>query len=122
MAEAGEINEPVWLLDSIWQPFYSREQAVALQEVLASHNMKHHTWTKGETCFAQPVVLHPVDMMSNVFVERRFSLPLWKLLKQDAAKLQRQLELWKSMGTQGWQLICTESTLANVFDSQHASA
>lgn len=115
MAEAGESNDPVWLLDSIRQPFYSREQAIALQEVLDSHKMKQHNWTKGESCFAQPVVLHPVDVMSNVFVERRFGLPLWQLLKEDAATLQQQLELRKSMGAQGWQWICTQSSLANVF-------
>lgn len=120
MAELGKCGckcsrtgdlQPVLFVDmpGFQEACYTRQQAWGLQKaVTATVSRKSDGWTQGEQCFAQPVVVHPVDPMDSVFVHRRFSLPMWRLFKADAAKLHQEL------CKRSWQHIRTNSSLAAV--------
>lgn len=101
-SSASSSGRPIMFTDMIRSPPYSEQQALALQQLA-----KRGTWPGHEGLYsAQPVVLHPVDPLCNVFDQpegHRFEL--WADLGTEAAQLMLALMHWR------WQEIMDNTTL-----------
>jgi hypothetical protein len=87
--------------------FYKRQQALQLQKLVQTTSPSK-AW---DSCKGQPVVVHPVDPLYNVFDQQpdRRLFQLWQQLGEAALRLQTDLQ------ERNWGYITSKSSLAAVF-------
>eukprot|EP00775_Hariotina_reticulata_P011640 gene11640-11785_t len=99
--------EPIMFTESQAAVFYTRQQALQLQELLLVTSPSK-AW---DACRGQPVLVHPIDPLFNVFDQRPYSRPfeLWQQFGEAALQLQTDLQECS------WGYITSKSSLAAVF-------
>lgn len=104
-AAHGQHTKPVILEGLAGGQYYTKAQALWLQEVVEDRQSQDSWVAQG-----QPVLVHPVDPMENLFKQQK-PFGLWDLLESDAYELEHELR------SQNWDFIVSTSSLARVFRS-----
>lgn len=105
LSAAGAEVEPVLFTSMAREKYYTRQQALELQAVLQVTAPRETWWGASR---GQPVVVHPIDPLFNIF-NQTVQFKLWEEFSAAAAELAYDLK------HESWGYISTKSSLAPVF-------